>query len=67
MRVTPMMGQRRAERLEQVSEVGAEVAGHGVAGADLGEQAQWLGQAGVDRGREQEDRQEGGGRGKRIT
>ena len=38
-----------------------------VAGADLGEQAQRLGQARVDGGREQEDGQEGGGHGGRVA
>ena len=62
MRVTTMIGQGLADRLGQVSEVGAEVAGHGVAGADLGERAQRLGRARVDGGREREERQEDGGR-----
>ena len=52
MRVTTTMGQRRAERLGQVGDVGADVAGRRVAGADLGVQAQQLGKAGIGGGRE---------------
>ena len=68
MRVTTMLGRRQVERLGHISEGGAEAATRGVAGADLGEQPQRLGEARVDGGSEQAEGQERarhGGRGAR--
>lgn len=54
-------GSRRAKRFGKVREERTQMPVRGIAGADLGEQTKWLGQARVPRGREQEEREWGGG------
>ena len=66
MRVTTMTGQRRAERREQV---GDERAGWPsvVSRAPTSASRRRLGQVRVDRGREEEEGQEGSGHGGRVA
>jgi hypothetical protein len=60
-------GERQPERLRKASELGADVPVGRVVGTDFGEQPERLGEARVDRGREQEDGHEGGGHGGRVA